>query len=211
VRAETNVAQPGEDDVADVGYLEESGVAPRSVTETFVAIRTHIHNWRWAGVPFLLRTGKRLDKRFTSIVIRFHSPPADLFNGPTATEVCRLRPNELTFRIQPEEGIRLGFMVKQPGPGHVMRNAGLGFDYKDLFGGESPAPYQRLLLDAIKGNPTLFIRGDEAEAAWRFTDSVRAGWQAPGAPPPATYEAGSPGPAAADELFRGCEGTWSRE
>ena len=194
----------------ELGYRDEKGVAADSTTETFVAIRAHINNWRWAGVPFLLRTGKRLEKRYTNIVIRYHTPPTDLFNGPAPDGVCRLRPNELTFRLQPDEGIRMGFLVKQPGPGHVMRQAALGFDYKELFDSETPAPYQRLLLDALHGNPTLFIRGDEAEAAWKFADSVRAGWSAPGAPKPAEYLAGSQGPAEADELFRGCEGIWSR-
>jgi glucose-6-phosphate 1-dehydrogenase len=201
------VQAPGSD---EPGYCEEKGVAEHSTTETFVAIRARINNWRWAGVPFLLRTGKRLDKRFTNIVIRFHTPPTDLFGGAPQDGVCRLRPNELTFRIQPDEGIRMGFLVKQPGPGHVMRQAALGFDYKDLFEAETPTPYQRLLLDAINGNATLFIRGDETEAAWRFADSIRAGWTAPGAPPLAKYPGGSQGPVEADDLFRGCEGMWSR-
>jgi glucose-6-phosphate 1-dehydrogenase len=202
------VARPSEE---ERGYLEEPGVAPGSQTETFVAVRARIHNWRWAGVPFLLRTGKRMARRSTQIVLRFHSPPADLFNGPTAEGVCRLRPNELVFKIQPEEGIRMGFLVKQPGHGRVMRQAAMGFDYKELFGVDTgPAPYQRLLVDAIQGNATLFIRGDEAEAAWRFADSIREGWQAPGAPSPLPYLIGSHGPDEADALFRGCEGAWSK-
>ena len=195
---------------AMAGYLEEEGVAADSQTETYVAIRARIHNWRWAGVPFFLRTGKRLPKRYSEIVIRFRTPPADLFAGPADGDVCRLRPNQLVFRIQPDEGIRLAFTVKQPGPGHIMRQAWLGFDYSTLFDQESPPPYQRLLLDAVHGNATLFIRGDEAEASWRFADSIRAGWQAAGAPPPATYPAGSQGPEEADALFVGCEGTWGR-
>lgn len=192
------------------GYLEEEGVAADSVTESYVAIRARIHNWRWAGVPFFLRTGKRMHQRYSEIVVRFRVPPADLFSGPTPADICRLRPNTLTFRIQPDEGIRLSFMVKQPGLGHIMRQATLGFDYKDLFPGDSPDPYERLLLDAVAGQATLFIRGDEAEAAWRFADSIRAGWNAEGAPPPLSYPAGAAGPVLADELFHGCEGVWGR-
>ncbi len=192
------------------GYLEEDGVSADSTTESYVAIRARIHNWRWAGVPFFLRTGKRLHKRYSEIVVRFRVPPADLFSGPTPADICRLRPNTLVFRIQPDEGIRLTFIVKQPGLGHIMRQATLGFDYKDLFPGDSPDPYERLLLDAVAGQATLFIRGDEAEAAWRFADSIRVGWNADGAPPPVPYASGTGGPGAADELFRGCEGVWGR-
>ena len=194
------------------GYLQAPGVAQDSTTETFVAIRAQIHNWRWNGVPFLLRTGKSLHKRYTEIILRFRAPPVDLFTPPTtsvlAGSFCSMQPNELVMRIQPDEGIRIRFLVKQPGPGNVMRLASLGFDYKDVFDERSPEAYERLLLDAIEGNPTLFIRGDEAEAAWRFCDAIRAAWQAPDAPPPVTYEAGSMGPEAADGLFRGCEGIW---
>ena len=192
------------------GYLHEEGVAADSQTESYVAIRAHVYNWRWAGVPFFLRTGKCMHRRYSEIIVRFRAPPADLFGGPTPEDVCRLRPNMLVFHIQPEEGIRLSFLVKQPGHGHIMRPATLGFDYKDLFPGDSPDPYERLLLDAVAGQPTLFIRGDEAEAAWRFTDSIRAGWNAAGAPPPLPYPVGTSGPPEADELFRGCEGVWGR-
>ncbi|MCB9528608.1 MAG: glucose-6-phosphate dehydrogenase [Myxococcales bacterium] len=190
------------------GYHTEKGVPPASETETYVAIRAAIHNWRWNGVPFLLRTGKRLEDRYTQVVLRFRTPPVDLLQGPLPDGTCPLRPNALTLLIQPREGIRLGFLVKQPGAGVVMRPAELGFDYADLGASTVPA-YQRLLLDAIKGNPTLFIRGDETEAAWRFVDAIRAGWQHPEAPPPARYAPRSRGPDEADGLFRGCEGIWS--
>ena len=192
-----------------VGYLDEQGVPVGSQTETFVAIRARIHNWRWNGVPFFIRTGKRLQKRFSEIIVRFRVPPVDLFAGPIHEDVCRLRPNTLTLRIQPQEGMSLSFLVKQPGAKGVMRQANLGFDYKELFAGDSTPAYQRLLLDATLGQATLFIRGDEAEAAWRFCDSVRAGWQAPDAAPPVAYDAGTWGPEAADALFHGCEGIWS--
>ncbi len=190
------------------GYLDEDGVPADSQTETFVAVRANIANWRWNQVPFLLRTGKRLDGRYTQVVLRFHTPPVDLLNGPVPDGLCALRPNALTLLIQPEEGIRLSFLVKQPGPGMVMRPAELSFDYASLGAATAPA-YQRLLLDAVHGNPTLFIRGDEAEAAWRFADSLRQGWLDTQAPV-VSYPAGSGGPPEADALFRGCEGIWSR-
>lgn len=190
------------------GYHDEPDVDDASRTETFVAVRAAIHNWRWNGVPFLLRSGKSLTRRYTEIIVRFRVPPADLFSGPLPADLCRLRPNEMVIRVQPDEGIRLRFLVKKPGPGAVFQQASLGFDYDDIFTERIPEAYERLLLDAIEGNPTLFIRGDEAEAAWRFCDSIRAGWDAPGAPPPLRYEPGSMGPEAALELMRGCEGTW---
>jgi glucose-6-phosphate 1-dehydrogenase len=192
----------------DRGYLDESGVAQDSSTETFVAIRAQIDNWRWSGVPFLLRTGKALPQRFSEVILRFRTPPTDLLNGPVPDDVCALRPNDLRLLIQPQESMRLSFLVKQPGPGMVMRSAELGFDYSSLDDGPTPPAYQRLLLDALEGNATLFIRGDEVEAAWAFVDGIRAGWEQAN-PPIHTYPAGSRGPQAADSLFRGCEGTWS--
>ena len=197
-------------DVRPVGYLEEEGVPTDSSTETYVAIRAGIHNWRWNGVPFFLRTGKCLSKRKTEVILRFRTPPVDLLNGPTAAAACALRPNALHLLIQPSEGVRLGFLVKEPGPGLRLRHATLGFDYA-AFGMPPTAPaYQRLLLDAIEGNATLFIRGDETETAWAFADAIRAGWAVDPPPPVYDYPAGSWGPREADDLFRGCEGTWGR-
>ncbi|MCO4768865.1 MAG: glucose-6-phosphate dehydrogenase [Deltaproteobacteria bacterium] len=194
--------------VRDRGYLEEEGVDPASSTETFVAVRAQIDNWRWSGIPFLLRSGKALHKRYTEVVLRFRTPPLDLLAGPSEGEHCALRPNDLRLLIQPEEGVRLSFLVKRPGPGMTMVKSELGFDYSDLDAGSSPPAYQRLLLDAIEGNATLFIRGDEVEAAWAFVDSIRAGWDQEDVPM-FGYEAGSHGPEEANNLFVGCEGTWS--
>ncbi len=212
VRGQYVVRQQAAEQITCSDYLQTPGVADDSQTETYVAIRAQIHNWRWNGVPFLLRTGKSLHRRYSEIIVRFRPPPADLFNGPADTTAPHggwaRQPNELVIRIQPDEGIRIRFLVKQPGPGAVMREANLGFDYKDIFEESSPQAYERLLLDAIEGNPTLFIRGDEAEASWRFCDSIRAGWDAPSAPPPASYHAGSMGPNEADALYRDCEGAW---
>ncbi len=197
-------------DARERGYLDEDGVPPDSTTETYVAIRAGIHNWRWNGVPFFLRTGKCLTKRKTEVILRFRTPPVDLAAGPVAPAACALRPNALHLLIQPNEGVRLGFLVKEPGPGLKLRHATLGFDYA-AFGMPPTAPaYQRLLLDAIEGNATLFIRGDETETAWAFADAIRAGWDVHDPPPIHEYPAGSYGPRAADDLFRGCEGTWGR-
>jgi glucose-6-phosphate 1-dehydrogenase len=190
------------------GYLDAYGVQEGSTTETYVAIRALVDNWRWSGVPFLLRTGKALHQRFTEVVLRFRTPPLDLLHGRGPADLCALRPNTLRLLIQPEEGVRLSFLVKQPGQGMVMRFAELGFDYSELEHGASPPAYQRLLLDALAGNATLFLRGDEVEAAWRFVDTIREGWAATDAPV-ATYEAGSTGPTEADDLFHGCEGSWT--
>ncbi len=187
------------------GYLEESGVGSGSTTETYVAIRARVQNWRWSGVPFLLRTGKCMERRYSEIILRFRTPPLDLWRGPSPEGSCPLRPNALRLIIQPEESIRLSFLVKEPGSGESMRQTTLRFDYDDLDAGETAPAYQRLLLDALEGNATLFIRDDDAEAAWRFADSIREGWEGG---PVETYEAGGSGPERADDLFRGCEGIW---
>ena len=192
----------------DVGFLDAPGVAPDSTTETYVALRAHVDNWRWSGVPFLLRTGKALPKRFSEVILRFRAPPVDLLTGPVSADACALRPNALHLLIQPDEAVRLSFLVKQPGPGMVMRPSVLGFDYAAIGDGTTPPAYQRLLLDALEGNATLFIRGDEVEAAWSFVDGIRAGWETANATVH-TYPAGSWGPDAAHALFHGCEGTWT--
>ena len=206
------------------GYLEE-GAAADSTTETFVAVRAELENWRWSGVPFLLRHGKRMPKKFTEVKVQFRVPPIQLADYallkdgdqeqrlPTGSQdgpVCVLRPNVLTLSIQPREAVSLSFSVKAPGGGMVMVPADLAFDYRDRFGTSTTPAYERLLLDAIQGDPTLFLRADEVEASWRFTDTVRASWTGPGAPPLLEYPAGGWGPPEADELFHGCEGGWSR-
>jgi len=201
-------AQYTASDARDRGYIDEEGIAEGSKTESFVAIRAGVHNWRWNGVPFFLRTGKCLTRRYSEVVLRFRKPPVDLLSGTAHGDLAALRPNALRLLIQPVEGIRLQFMVKEPGSGHVMRPASLGFNYGDMEGApESPPAYQRLLLDALTGNATLFIRGDEVEAAWRFADAIRKGWDECD-PPVYTYPAGSMGPAAADGLFHDTEGVW---
>jgi len=203
-----------------VGYTEEEGVASDSTTETYAAIRAEIDTWRWAGVPFLLRHGKRLCKKVTEIKVQFRTPPLSLFNRPESISdsdyrrllrdglLCQVRPNVLTLTIQPQETIRLSFGVKQPGPAMVMQPAELDFDYRERFHQESAPAYERLLLDALNGDPTLFLRADEIEASWRWTDQLLTGWERENTPLQ-EYPAGSWGPPSADELFYGCEGGWS--
>jgi len=204
------------------GYPAEDGVAPESTTETYIALRAEIGNWRWSGVPFLLRHGKRLPTRFTEVQVQFRTPPLQLFNRPAdMTErqfrrglrdgsLCQIRPNILSLRIQPREEIRLSFGVKRPGPALAMAPATLDFDYRNHFGETPPDAYERLLSDALLGDQTLFLRADEIEASWRFADEVRAIWTSDAAPPLLEYAPGSWGPPEADALFHGCEGSWSR-
>ncbi len=206
----------------EAAYVDEEGVAFGSQTETFIAVRAEIDNWRWSGVPFLLRHGKRMAKRFTEVQVQFRTPPIQLFNRPdglSADEyhrrlregsLCEIRPNVLTVSLQPREAIRLSFGVKQPGASMVMAPAALDFDYREHFGKAPADAYERLLLDALHGDQTLFLRGDEIEASWRYADEVLEGWQGGPAPPLLEYPAGSWGPSEADALFHGCEGGWSR-
>jgi len=220
VRARYTAGRIGDKDVP--GYLQESGVSPRSTTETYVAARVELDTWRWGGVPFILRHGKRMPKKFTEVQVQFRTPPLQLFNHPEGVpddefrrklrdgSLCQVRPNVLTLSIQPREAISLSFGVKTPGNNMVMTPANMSFDYKDRFGTASAPAYERLLLDALTGDATLFLRGDEIEASWRFADAYEAAWSRPDAPPLLEYPAGSWGPPDADALFHGCEGGWSR-
>ncbi|MFT5353889.1 MAG: glucose-6-phosphate 1-dehydrogenase [Polyangiales bacterium] len=203
------------------GYLDEPGVSADSSTETYVALRAYVDNWRWSGVPFLLRHGKRLPAKSTVIQIQFRRAPLQLFNRPDGVSdaelrrklgdgsLCHVRPNILTLSLQPKEAIRLSFGVKEPGTQMSMSPAQLDFDYAEHFGRSSPPAYEPLFSDVVAGDPTLFLRADEIEASWRFTDAFTKGWAA-GASPVREYAAGSWGPAEADELLRGCEGGWFR-
>jgi glucose-6-phosphate 1-dehydrogenase len=185
------------------GYRSEPGVRPDSDTETFIATRTFIDNFRWGGVPFLLRTGKHLPARFTSITVQFRMPPHTLFGS---YQECHLRPNRITLRIQPNEGISLDFEVKQPGQGLVIRPAQLDFGYNEAFPNQrNPDAYERLLMDVIAGDQALFIRSDEIEESWRWADSLRTVMQTT---PVHTYAKNTWGPKAADDLFGECEGRW---
>jgi glucose-6-phosphate 1-dehydrogenase len=176
------------------GYREEENVAPDSTTETYVALKLFIDNWRWAGVPFYVRTGKRLPKRATEIAIRFKPTPHTPFAGAEG-----LDPNVLVVRIQPEEGVSMRIGAKVPGSGFEIRSVNMDLLYGTAFLEEVPDAYQRLLLDLMLGDPTLFIRADEAEGAWDILDPVMQAWSESREIP--FYPAGSWGPEEAEELL----------
>ena len=186
------------------GYLKEDGVAPASRTETFVALQVFVDNWRWAGVPFFLRTGKHLARRESQIRIQLKDVPPILFNVDPAN---RLTPNVLEIRIQPDEGFSLGISCKRPGPRVEVAPVKMDFHYGEQFGGSSPEAYERLLLDVIAGDPTLFMRRDAVETAWRWVMPVLERWATQPGPLP-TYTAGSWGPAEADRLIASMGRHW---
>lgn len=196
------------------GYREEEGVARDSTTETYVALRVGVENWRWAGVPFLLRTGKCMERRVTEVAIHFKQPPRKLFRTVECEgDFCDLseaRANVLTFRIQPAEGVALDFSAKRPGMSLDLEARRLSFDYAGSYGRPLPEAYERLIFDALRGDPTLFMRADELEAAWGFVTPILETWAARGGKDLASYPAGSWGPIQADELARGCDGGWRR-
>ncbi|MBV9452690.1 MAG: glucose-6-phosphate dehydrogenase, partial [Rubrobacter sp.] len=179
------------------GYREEENVAPASTTETYVALKLFVDNWRWAGVPFYVRTGKRLPKRATEIAVQFKPTPHTLF---ARAETEGLEPNVLVVRIQPEEGVSMRIGAKVPGVGFRVRSVNMELLYGTAFLEEVPDAYQRLLLDLMLGDPTLFIRSDETEEAWDILDPVLQAWaEKKGIP---LYPAGSWGPEEAEELLR---------
>jgi glucose-6-phosphate 1-dehydrogenase len=186
------------------GYREEKGVAPNSMTETYAALRLQVDSWRWAGVPFFLRTGKRLPNRVSEIVIRFHRTPHMIFRRDPAG----VDPNVLVIRIQPDEGLDLTVAAKKPGPAMMLSPVTLDFKYGEVFGEESPEAYERLLLDAINGDATLYARGDWVEQAWALLDPVLTAWGRTSDPSFPNYEAGAWGPTAADALVARDGGTW---
>jgi glucose-6-phosphate 1-dehydrogenase len=194
------------------GYREEEGVAPNTTTETYVALRVGVENWRWAGVPFLLRTGKCMARRVTEVAVRFKQPPLKLFRTVECEgDFCDLteaHDNVLTFRIQPQEGICLDVSAKRPGMSLDLEPVRLSFDYARAFGRALPEAYERLIFDALRGDSTLFMRADELEAAWGFVTPILEAWAKRGTDGLPTYPAGSWGPAEADELTRGCQGGW---
>jgi len=180
------------------GYRQEKGVAPDSRTETYAALRLIVDNWRWAGVPFYLRTGKRMGKRVSEIAIRFQRTPHMIFHrDPTAG----VDPNELVVRIQPDEGVALTVAAKVPGPDLKLLPVGLDFHYGEVFGGQPPEAYERLLLDAIHGDATLYARGDWVEQAWAVLAPVLEAWEREPGPLP-SYEAGTWGPPEADAFIK---------
>ncbi|OIO75424.1 MAG: glucose-6-phosphate dehydrogenase [Gallionellaceae bacterium CG1_02_56_997] len=191
------------------GYHQEAGVAPDSVTPTFAALKVHVDNWRWQGVPFYLRTGKRLAKGCAEVVVQFRSIPFCVFGEEQAC--ARIAPNRLVLSIQPEESIHLEFATKVPGNGLAVDTARMHFGFNDRYP-DAPPPYQRLLLDALRGEQLLFSRADGVEMSWHFITPILEAY-ADGIHPdarPYPYPAGSQGPVAADELLAQDSHNWQR-
>ncbi|MEW6051155.1 MAG: glucose-6-phosphate dehydrogenase [Candidatus Zixiibacteriota bacterium] len=186
------------------GYLQEAGIAPNSSTETYVALKLTIDNWRWSGVPFYIRTGKRLPKRVTDVAIVFKEPPHMIFDeagrGSRHTNLLRLR-------LQPQEGISLSFGAKAPGPTVKVAPVHMDFMYASSFGASSTEAYERLILDALTGDSTLFAREDEVELSWSLVDRIVANWQSTKLH---SYSAGGWGPEAADDLLKRDARDWLR-
>ena len=188
-------------------YREEKGVDPKSQTETFVALRMLVDNWRWSEVPIYVRVGKRLPKSGTEISIHFKKAPSVLFNR----ESQAIEQNVLVIRIQPDEGISLRMQAKVPGTSFRIESVKMDFHYGTSFGKASPEAYERLLLDAMAGDATLFARRDEVEQAWAFVDTIEEAWaEKENAPKLCTYPAGSWGPEEADELMARDKRSWRR-
>jgi glucose-6-phosphate 1-dehydrogenase len=188
-------------------YLADLGNGEASRTETFVALKAEVRSWRWANVPFYLRTGKRLPQKVSEIVIQFRALPFSIF----PPEVAELRPNRLIIRLQPEEGMRLEMMTKDPGPGGLrLSPTGLDISFEKTFGTRFPDAYERLLMDTVRGNATLFMRHDEVEAAWTWVEPILDAW-ASRPEMPRLYPAGSWGPTGAIALIERDGRTWHEE
>ncbi len=185
-----------------IADLAEAGEPSR--TETFVALKATVQTWRWANVPFYLRTGKRLPQKVSEIVVQFRVPPYSIF----PPEAAEMQSNKLVIRLQPQEGMRLEMMTKEPGPGGLrLRPTGLDISFEKAFGTRYPDAYERLLMDTIRGNPTLFMRRDEVEAAWSWVEPLAEAWSSR-SEPPRPYAAGSWGPTAAIALIERDGRTW---
>jgi glucose-6-phosphate 1-dehydrogenase len=195
VRGRYTAGVVGGDEVP--GYLEEEGVPEDSTTETYAALRLEVQNWRWAGVPIFLRTGKQLARKVTEIAVHLKPVPHLAFQSKGSAGV---QPNQLVLTVQPNEGVSLSLDAKIPGASMRIRPVNMEFLYGTSFMSQSPEAYERLILDAMRGDATLFTRNDEVDAQWSIIDPILQAWQA-GTPPLAEYEAGSPGPAEADELI----------
>jgi glucose-6-phosphate 1-dehydrogenase len=188
---------------AVAGYLDELG-SPASKTETFVALKVQMGSWRWNGVPFYLRTGKRLEARVSEIVVVFKPIPHSVFDSQAGP----IEPNRLVIRLQPDEGVKLWLMIKDPGPGGMrLQHVPLDMSFAEAFGVRNPDAYERLLMDVVRGNQTLFMRRDEVEAAWRWIDPILDAWAESG-DLPKPYTAGTWGPSAAVALIERDGRTW---
>lgn len=188
-------------------YSQTSGVSAQSRTPTYAAARFHIDNWRWKGVPFYLRSGKALKRKTSEIQVVFQRPPHVMFNLPKGNE---LKPNALSICIQPDEGIHLRFETKLPDSAQETRSVDMEFHYRESFGDNAlPDAYERLLLDALHGDASLFARSDEIEQAWRLIDPIVLAWETHPDMPPSLYQRGSWGPAEAEDLLAGSGRNWS--
>jgi glucose-6-phosphate 1-dehydrogenase len=181
------------------GYKDEPGVSEQSITETFLAFCLNVDNWRWSGVPFLIRSGKRLPKRMTTIAIHFRQVPLSLFGWHNFAGDA---PNVLVLKIQPDEGVTLSFGVKAPGPSYLIKPVKMSFDYNEAFGMERQEAYERLLLDCLMGDATLFTRTDEVEAAWGFVTEILNAWADHPVQHLPIYEAGTWGPDSVDQFYK---------
>jgi glucose-6-phosphate 1-dehydrogenase len=188
------------------GYLEEDGVAPDSRTPTYAALRLHVSNWRWSGVPFYLRTGKRLARKLTEIAVILKPVPHVAFQSSGSVGI---QANQIVFTVQPDEGVSVSIGAKIPGTRMRIRPVNMEFRYGTSFLSQSPEAYERLILDAMRGDATLFTRNDEIEALWGIIDPILEGWDQDRSSPITQYEAGSSGPEAADRLTGGT-GVWRR-
>jgi glucose-6-phosphate 1-dehydrogenase len=188
-----------------VGYLEEDGISPDSTTETFAAIRVDIDNRRWAGVPFYLRTGKRLGRRVTEIAVVFKSAPHLPFESSATSELGK---NALVIRVQPDEGVTIRFGAKVPGTAMEVRDVTMDFGYGHAFTESSPEAYERLILDVLLGDPPLFPSHEEVELSWKILDPITAYWESKGSPD--AYRSGTWGPESADEMMARDGRTWRR-
>jgi len=204
VRAQYTAGSVNGEDV--LGYLQEENMPAGSQTETYVALEVNVDNWRWAGVPFFIRVGKRLPKGATEIALHFKSVPPVLFHQTGQT----IDDNVLVIRIQPDEGVSLRMSAKLPGSSLRIEPVKMDFHYGTSFGKATPEAYERLLLDAMAGDATLFARRDEVEEAWKFVDAIRAAWDSGEGGPLATYSAGTWGPDEADALVNRSGATWRR-
>lgn len=187
------------------GYRDHEDVPSNSKTETYVALKLFIDNWRWAGVPFFIRTGKQMPTKVTEVVVTFKSPPYPLFKREYEFDDLN---NQLIMRIQPDEGIALQFGMKVPGAGFKVKNVDMEFHYSELVDAYMPEAYERLLLDCMRGDATLYTHGESVEAAWRFVDPIIQAWQEDDAIPVYGYPAGTWGPNVADDLVDGENETW---
>jgi glucose-6-phosphate 1-dehydrogenase len=189
-----------------IGYLEEEGIARDSRTETYVALKTGINDWRWSGVPFFLRTGKRLQERVAEVVVNFRDVPYSIFPASSAG----MQGNRLIIQLQPEEELKLLVMAKAPGNEMTLKPVYLNLDFSEQFKQRPMDAYERLLMDVLRGRLILFMRHDELDAAWRWIDPILNAWEASEERPKA-YIAGTWGPSAASTLLAREGSSWSEE